>query len=98
MARTKSSEPKPRTIRLSDADMLAFRSIGGSEWLRSRLSKIAVSKRITAIRNRSMRIDYLAGVSIARLCLKYNVDRTTVWRITKDLNEHKEHTQLRSLA
>lgn len=86
MARTKPPEQlKPRTIRLSDSEMFAFRSIGGTAWLRNRLHKLRVGKRLVAIRNRSMRIDYLAGVSQVALARKYNVERTTVWRITKDL-------------
>lgn len=88
MPRARPQDPlKPRAIRLSDAEYMVFRQLGGSDWLRSRIGKLRMLGRTKAIRNRSIRIEAARGDSHARIAIRHGVCRTTVWRI---VNGHKD--------
>lgn len=76
-------ELKPRCIRMSDSEWFVFRSIGGADWLRSRLEKTGKLSNFKAIRNKRMRMDWLGGMSMEAVGKKYGLDRTTVWRIVQ---------------
>lgn len=74
-------ELKPRCVRLSDAEWAVFKTVGGVDWLRSRLAKLRITNNLKAIRNRRMRMDALGGMTKAAIAKKYGVDRSTVSRI-----------------
>lgn len=84
MPRPKPAEElKPRCVRLSDTEWQLFKTVGGVDWLRSRLGKLRLTNNLKAIRNRRMRMDFMGGMTQTAIAKKYNVDRTTVWRITQ---------------
>ena len=70
-----------KPIELSESEWEAFEMIGGATWLRNRLRKMKENG--IAIRNRNSRIrrDKAQGMGDTELGQKYNLDRTTIWRI-----------------
>jgi hypothetical protein len=78
-------EIKPRCVKLSDKQWLKFKTIGGSEWLRTTLDG-RVTRPVTAEkteRNRRVRIDRTAGMLIKDIAAKHAVSWRTVLRILK---------------
>lgn len=78
-------KPKPelqtRSVRLTDKEYDQFKAIGGNNWLRERLTKMAMPTRVRSARNTAIRIDAAGGMSDTELAKKYGVDRATIWRV-----------------
>lgn len=82
MPRPKPPAPlKPRHIRLSDEQWLAFQHLGGSDWLRSRIDKLRMAGIAKRQRNNRIRRAYAMGESCNQIAERFGLDRTTVWRI-----------------
>ncbi len=82
MPRPKPPEPlRPHPVRLSDTQWAAFQELGGSEWLRSRIDKLRVAGIAKRQRNNRIRRAHAMGETPSQIAAKFNIDRTTVWRI-----------------
>lgn len=85
MPRPKPPEPlKPRQVRLSDTQWIAFKALGGGDWLRSRITKLNMVGIAKRQRNRAIRKAHALGVPMADIGKKFNVDRSTVWRVINE--------------
>jgi Mor family transcriptional regulator len=74
---------EPRTIRMSETEWGVFELIGGVQWLKSRLRHMHKAGYAKRQRNNRIRKDHEEGLNIAVLAEKYQLDKTTIWRILK---------------
>ena len=79
--------PKPpaplivRSVRMTEAQWVAFNQLGGSDWLRNRIDKLRVAGVAKRERNNRIRKAHAMGMSQVDISKQFGVDRTTVWRI-----------------
>ena len=80
--------PKPpaplivRSVRMTEAQWLAFNELGGSDWLRSRIDKLHMAGIAKRQRNNRIRAEKRMGATESELAQRFGLDRTTIWRIT----------------
>lgn len=70
-----------KPISMTDSEWEVFEMAGGEVWLRQRLMKMHKTGVAKRNRNNRIRRDKAAGMTDIELAEKYNVARTTIWRI-----------------
>jgi hypothetical protein len=91
MPRPKPPEPLiPYGVRLTAAQILAIKELGGSVWLRTTLTRITrqralrTNARVLEDRNKRMRAAYKAGMSQGKIAEVFHLGRQMVGRILKE--------------
>jgi hypothetical protein len=81
--------PKPqeklivKSVRLTEAQWVAFNQLGGSDWLRSRITKLNITGIAKRQRNTAIKRAVSAGESLEEIAKRFGVHKTTAWRIAK---------------
>ena len=73
---------KLRVVELSDDEWVIFTSMGGQEWLRTRIGRARKGSAVTAIRNRAIIADSATMVD-KQLAFKYNLSLSTIGAILR---------------
>jgi DNA invertase Pin-like site-specific DNA recombinase len=82
MPRPKPPNPlKIHSVRLTESQLLTFKQLGGSVWLRSRLDKLGASGVGRRERNKRIVAASRVGYSDSAIAEQFNISRQTVWRI-----------------
>lgn len=71
----------PRVFHMSAEDWSTFDLLGGEAWLRSRMRRAHLMGYAKRGRNNRIRADSAAGMTDIQLAEKYQLDRSTIWRI-----------------
>ena len=70
-----------RNVRMTEAQWAAFDALGGTKWLRSRISKLASTGIAKRQRNARVRAAQAAGATAAEICEQFGIHRSTLHRI-----------------
>jgi len=74
-------DTKRRSVTLTNDEWTLYDSLGGAAWLRTTLGNMRTASVNRAMRRIEIRRMVAAGYSDIEIATKFNIDRTTVWRM-----------------